>query len=84
MTSVTDKLAPFETERVKGNSQEWFYGEFLEIITLRDNSFKKCKRSKLNLDKEIYNKTRKKTHRLILRERKKKKKRERESNSKTN
>ena len=35
--SVTDKLAPFKTKQVKGNSQEWFDGEVLESIALRDN-----------------------------------------------
>ena len=54
--SIIDKLARFNTERVKGNSQEWFDGEVLESIALRDKLFKKFKRSKLNVDKEIYNK----------------------------
>ena len=53
--SVIDKLAPFKTKRVKGNSQEWFDGEVLESIALRDKLFKKFKHSKLNVDKEIYN-----------------------------
>ena len=64
--SVIDKLAPFKTKRVKGNSQEWFDGEVLESIALRDKLFKKFKRSKLNVDKEIYNKARNKSHRLNL------------------
>ena len=66
MISVIDKLAPFKTKRVKGNSQEWFDGEVLESIALRDKLFKKFKLSKLNVDKEIYNKARNKSHRLIL------------------
>ena len=45
--SVVDKLAPFETKRVKDNSQKWFDGEVLEIIALRDKLFKKFKRNKL-------------------------------------
>ena len=67
--SVIDKLAPFKTNQVKGNSQEWFDGEVLESIALRDKLFKKFKRSKLNVDKEIYNKARNKSHRLILQKR---------------
>ena len=51
--SVIDKLAPFKTKQVKGNSQGWFDAEFLESIALRDKLFKKFKRSKLNVDKEI-------------------------------
>ena len=74
LMSVIDKLAPFKTKRVKGNSQEWFNGEVLESITLRDKLYKKFKRSKLNADKEIYNKARNKLHRLILQKKKKKKK----------
>ena len=66
LMSIIDKLAPFKTEQVKGNSQEWFDGEVLESIALRDKLFKKFKRSKLNVDKEIYNKARNKSHRLIL------------------
>ena len=69
LMSVIDKLAPFKTKRVKGNSQEWFDGEVLESIALRDKLFKKFKRSKLNVDKEIYNKARNKSHRLILQKR---------------
>ena len=64
--SVIDKLAPFKTKRVKGNSQKWFDGEVLESIALQDKLFKKFKRSKLNVDKEVYNKARNKSHRLIL------------------
>ena len=50
--SVIDKLAPFKTKGVKGNSQEWFDGEILESIALRlrDKLIKKFKRSKLNVD----------------------------------
>ena len=68
--SVIDKLAPSKTKRIKGNSQEWFDGEVLESIALRDKLFKKFKRSKLNVDKEIYNKARNRSHRLILQKKK--------------
>ena len=64
--SVIDKSASFKTKRVKGNSQECFDSEVLESIALRDKLFKKFKCSKLNLEKEIYNKARNKSHRLIL------------------
>ena len=66
LMSVIDKLASFKTKRVKSNSQEWFDSEVLGSIALRDKLFKKFKRSKLNLEKEIYYKTRNKSHRLIL------------------
>ena len=64
--SIIDKLAPSKTKRIKANSQEWFDGEVLESIALRDKLFKKFKRSKLNVDKEVYNKARNRSHRLIL------------------
>ena len=64
--SVTDKLAPFKTKQVKGNSWEWFDGDVLESAALQDKLFKKFKRSKLNVDKEIYNKAHNKSHRLIF------------------
>ena len=52
---VTDKLTPFKTKQVNGNLQEWFDGEVLESIALRDKPFKKFKYGKLNVDKKIYN-----------------------------
>ena len=39
LMSFIDKLAPFKSKRVKGNSQEWFDGEVLESIALRDKLF---------------------------------------------
>ena len=48
------------------NSEEWFGGEVLESIALRDKLFKKLERSKLNVDKEIYKNARNKFYRLIL------------------
>ena len=76
LRSVIDKLTPFKIKRVKGNSQEWFDGEVPESITLQDKLLRKFKSSKLNVDKEICNKARNKSHRLILQKK--------ESTSKTN
>ena len=64
--SIINKLATFKTKRVKGNSEEQFDEEVLESIALREKLFKKFKRSKLIIDKEIYDKGRNKSHRLIL------------------
>ena len=77
MSVIDIKLAPFKTKRVKVNSQEWFDGEVLETIAIRDKLFKKFKPSQLNVDKKIYNRARNKSHRLILQKKK-------ESTSKTN
>ena len=64
--SIIDKLEPFKTKQLKSNLQECFDVEVLESIALREKLFKKFKRSKLNKDKEIYNKARHKQHTLIL------------------
>ena len=61
--NIIDKLAPFKTKQLKNNSQEWVDGEVLESIALRDKLFKKFKHSKTNVDKEIYNEARNKSHR---------------------
>ena len=37
LVSVIDKLAPFKTKRLKGHSQEWLDGKFLESIALEIN-----------------------------------------------
>ena len=66
LMSIIDKLAPFKTKQVKGNSQEWFDGEVHESIALPDKLLKKFEHGKLNADKEIYNKAYNKSHRLIL------------------
>ena len=66
LISVTDKLAPFKTKRVKCNLQEWFDREVLESMALRDKLFKKFTSSKLNVDREIHNKAWNKSHRLIF------------------
>ena len=71
LMSVIDKLALFKTKLVKGSLQKIFYGEVLESIALQDKLFKTFKRSKLNLDKKIYNKARSKLNGLILQKKKK-------------
>ena len=51
---VTDLVAPIKSRRIKQNSEEWFDGEVAEKISVRDKLFKKFKKSKLHIDKEIY------------------------------
>ena len=51
--------------RVKHNSQEWFDGEIFEAIKNRDKLLKKFKRSRLHIDKELYNAARCKVHKMI-------------------
>ena len=53
--NVIDKIAPLKERQVKQNSQEWFDGKLADEIKNRDKLFKKFKKSKLQVDKDIYN-----------------------------
>ena len=53
IAQVINNLAPYETIRVKNQSNEWFDGELTEQISNRDKLFKKFKKSKLHIDKLI-------------------------------
>ena len=54
ITSVINKIAPFKELRIKNYSHDWFDGEILDKIVLRDKIFKKSKTSKLYIDKQLY------------------------------
>ena len=56
MTAI-DKIAPYKSKRVKGNTQKCFDGEVLEKLNLRNKLFKKFKKSRLHIDKELYKKS---------------------------
>ena len=66
ITSVIDKVAPIKERRVKQNSQEWFDGEIADEIKNRDKLFKKFKKSKLHIDKDIYRAARYKVWKIIF------------------
>ena len=55
--TVIDKIAPYKSKRVKGNTQKWFDGKVLEKLNLRNKLFKKFKKSRLHIDKEFYKKS---------------------------
>ena len=63
---MIDKVAPIKERRVKQNSQEWFDGEIADEIKNRDKLFKKFKKSKLHIDKDIYNAARHKVRKMIF------------------
>ena len=67
---TTDKVAPTKERRIKHNSQEWFDGEISEAIKNRDKLLKKFKKSRLHIDKELYNAARYKVHKLIFNKKK--------------
>ena len=70
LLQVLEKIAPIKEVRIKNHNQEWFDGEVLEKITTRDKLFRKYKKSKLHVDKEIYNAARNSAHSLILKKKK--------------
>ena len=55
ITSVIYKIAPFKELRIKNYSHDWFDGEILDKIILRDKRLKKFKASKLNIDRPCEN-----------------------------
>ena len=63
---LIDKVAPIKEMRVKQNSQEWFDGEIANEIKNCDKLFKKFKKSKLHIAKDIYNAARYKVRKMIF------------------
>ena len=55
---VIDKVAPVKSKRIKRNSQEWFDSEISEKLIIWDKLFKKYKKTRLHVDKEIYKRAR--------------------------
>ena len=68
---VIDLVAPIKSRRIKQNSQEWFDGEVAEKISVCDKLFKKFKKSKLHIDREIYKVARYEVQKLISYKKKK-------------
>ena len=64
--NLIDKLAPIKEMRVKQNSQEWFDGEIANEIKNCDKLFKKFKKSKLHIAKDVYNAARYKVRKMIF------------------
>ena len=60
---VVNNITPCKTKRVKANIQKWLDGEVLE--NTRDKLFKRFKKSKFNIDKELYKKAKDNTLKLI-------------------
>ena len=64
--SVIDKVQPIKERWVKQNSEEWFDGEIANEIKNHDKLFKKFKKSKLHIEKYIYNAARYKVRKMIF------------------
>ena len=65
-----DKVVPIKERRIKHNSKEWFDGKISEAIKNRDKFLKTLKKSRLHIDKELYNVARYKVHKLIFNKKK--------------
>ena len=63
---VTSFRKAIKERRVKQNSQEWFDGEIANEIKNRDKLFIKFKKSKLHIDKDIFNAARYKVTKMIF------------------
>ena len=50
-----DKVEPVKERRIQQNSQKWSDGKISEAIKNRDKLLKTFKRSRLHIDKELYN-----------------------------
>ena len=70
ITETINKIAPMKQSRIKSNSQDWFDGEVAEKIAIRENLFKKFKKSQLQIDKELYNEARNRVFNLIKKKKK--------------
>ena len=63
--TFTDNVAPCNTKRVKGNTQNWFDGEVLEKLRSRDKLFKAFKKTRLHINKQLYKKAKYDAQKLI-------------------
>ena len=50
---VIDKVFPVENKRIERNSQEWFDSKISEKLIIRDKLFKKYKKTRFHVDKNI-------------------------------
>ena len=66
-----DKVEPVKERRIQQNSQKWSDGKISEAIKNRDKLLKTFKRSRLHIDKELYNTVRHKVHKRIFNKKKK-------------
>ena len=65
LMTVIDSLAPSMEKRIKGRTQEWFDGEISELIAIRNQQYKKFKKTLLHVDKEIFKETKYKVIKMI-------------------
>ena len=67
---VIDKVAPAKNKRIKKNSQQWFDSDISEKLIIQNKLFKKYKKTRLHVDKEIYKRARYCVQNLIAKKKK--------------
>ena len=67
---VIDKVAPVKSKKIERNSQEWFDNKISEKLIIRDKLFKKYKKTRLHVDKEIYKRARYSVQNVIAKRKK--------------
>ena len=65
LSAAINKVAPMKKVRVKQGSPVWFDGEILEKIRSRDKLLRKYKKSKLQVDRNLYTEARRVVQNLI-------------------
>ena len=63
--TVIDNVAPCKIKLVKGNNQNWFGGEVIEMLRSRNKLFKTFKKTRLHINKELYKKAKYDARKLI-------------------
>ena len=58
LMNATNEIAQSKEIRIKNNNQDWFDREFADLIHVREKSFVKFEKLKLQIDEEIYKKSR--------------------------
>ena len=61
-----DKISPIKKRGISHKCQEWFGNKISEAIKSRDKLVKKFVRSRLHIEKELYNATPYKVYKLIF------------------
>ena len=58
LMNAINEIAQSKEIRIKNNNQDWFDREFADLIHVREKSFLKFEKLKLQIDEEIYKKSR--------------------------
>ena len=69
--AIIDKIALYGNKWIKGNTQKWLDSKVLEKLNARDKLSKKFKKSRLNIDKELYKKVKYDASKLITKKKNK-------------